>query len=89
MKLQSFIMGMMTGTVIGILSASVGKKESGSGFVRRVLNLRDSLSEVHDSAEEEISEKLSELKNEKENEVRGRLIQWKKKELINKSPGKL
>ena len=75
MKLQSFIMGMMTGTVIGILSASVGKGESGSGFVRRVLNLRDSLSEVHDSAEEEISEKLSELKNEKENEVRGRLIQ--------------
>ena len=91
MKLQSFIKGMMTGIVIGILSASVSKGELGSGFVRRVLNLRDSLSEAHDSAEEEVSEKLSELKNEEEKEVDGKIDSMKEEELIiiTKFPGKL
>jgi hypothetical protein len=70
MKLQSFINGMIVGVVIGIISASVSKGELG----KRVSDLRDSLREAHDSAEDDVLEKLIELKSEEE-EVMERFIQ--------------
>jgi hypothetical protein len=64
----------MAGILIGILSTSVSKGNMGRGFARRVLNLRNSLSEAHDSAEKKVSGELSELKNEEEREIRERLL---------------
>jgi len=78
MKLQSFIQGMMLGIIIGVLSASASKGKLGRGFVRRVLNLRDSLSEAHNSAKQEVSGKLSELKKGEEREMMERLNERKR-----------
>ncbi|HEY6976880.1 MAG TPA: YtxH domain-containing protein [Chitinophagaceae bacterium] len=69
MKAFTFINGMLTGILIGVLIAPASGRETRRNLFAKFSNLKDSVSRANENIKEEVSAELDDLKNQEEKEI--------------------